>query len=75
MNSEKEMDRLLEVMREISYKCPCGKTVMISKQDRALCPDCGHWVYKTRELEFRYKMKERLFREKRKENGRKKEKL
>lgn len=63
--SEKQMDNLLNVMRDITYICKCGKRVLISKQDRALCSECGHWVYKTPELEFKYKLKENLIKERR----------
>ena len=62
---EKEMDNLLNEMRKITYVCKCGKRVMISKQDRALCSECGHWVYKDKQTEFKYKMKENLIKEKR----------
>lgn len=57
---EKEMDNLLNEMRKITYICKCGKRVMISQQDRALCSECGHWVYKNKALEFKYKMNEFL---------------
>ena len=57
----KKDDRLLDSIRDASYKCKrCNKTVVINKQDRALCPDCGHWVYKTDALEFKYKIKEAM---------------
>ena len=62
---EKEMDNLLNEMRKITHICKCGKRVMISKQDRALCSECGHWVYKDKQTEFKYKMKENLIKEKR----------
>ena len=62
---EKDMDNLLEEMRKITYVCKCGKRVMISQQDRALCGECGHWVYKNKALEFKYKMKENLIKERR----------
>ena len=55
-------------IRMCSYKCSCGKTVVISKQDRALCSECGHWVYKNKTLEFKCKLKEKQFKEKRKKN-------
>jgi rRNA maturation endonuclease Nob1 len=57
----KSDDKLLDSIRNASYKCKrCGRTVVINKQDRALCPDCGHWVYKSDELEFKYKIKEAM---------------
>ena len=62
---EKEMDRILDEMRKASYKCKCGRTVLIANQDRALCENCGHWVYKSKALEFKYKLQENLIKERR----------
>lgn len=39
-------------------RCKCSHTFILSRRDRALCSHCGNWVYKTPQLEFKYKMKE-----------------
>ena len=52
---------VFNALNKMSYKCKkCNRTVVISRQDRALCPNCGHWVYKSDELEFKYKIKEAM---------------
>lgn len=40
--------------------CKCGTKTVIPTADRTICRGCGHWVYRTKEIEFREKMKEKL---------------
>lgn len=61
MKSYKEIEKYAEVMTKTRIKCKCGKTTNITAQrDRVICDDCGHWVYRTPQLEFKYKMKQEL---------------
>lgn len=49
-------------MFEIRHVYKCGHTVYIPEYlDRTLCNFCKHWVYKTPALEFRYKLKEKIY--------------
>jgi len=42
-----------------SVKCSCSHRVTIPPQvDRVICTWCGHWVYRTKELEKEYKKKD-----------------
>lgn len=42
-----------------SVKCSCSHRVAIPPQmDRVICSWCGHWVYRTKELEEEYKKKD-----------------
>jgi hypothetical protein len=36
----------------------------LGNQDRGLCSHCGNWVYKSPELEFKYKLQEKIEKEK-----------
>jgi DNA-directed RNA polymerase subunit RPC12/RpoP len=58
---KKDDSKVFDSLNKMSYKCKkCNRTVVISRQDRALCPDCGHWVYKSDALEFIYKLREEM---------------
>lgn len=43
-------------------KCECGHTITFTntRSDRVLCNWCGKFVYKNKQLEFKYKMKSLL---------------
>lgn len=45
---------------KFKVKCPCGHTITIVNADRTICSHCGHWVYKNKQIEFRYKMQEEI---------------
>lgn len=48
-----------------SYQCKiCGRKEIIRfDKDRRLCSHCGHYIYKSEELERQYKFKENLMKE------------
>lgn len=65
----KEMQLKLNDIQKTSYKCKCGHTVVITYQvDKALCNYCNNLVFKDKRSEFEYRLKENLFRERRKLN-------
>lgn len=72
-----EIELLCEELSKARVYCPnCGHSVVIvNKSNMALCSWCKIMVFKDKQTEFKYRMKENLIKEKRKENGRKKEKL
>lgn len=44
-----------------TYKCKCGHSVVIRpNQDKLLCHWCNKWVFKNREDEFKYRLKEKI---------------
>lgn len=48
-------------MTDNKIECKCGKRTNITTQlDRVICDWCGHWIYRTPQLEFKYKLKERM---------------
>lgn len=54
----KELQRLESEMAKFKVTCKCGtKTIMIDKE-RDTCRGCGHWIYKNKLIEFKYKMEE-----------------
>lgn len=57
-NHQKKLDRVVETNR---YKCKCGHTVVIlPKETKTFCTYCGHYVFKNKKEEFKYRIKERL---------------
>lgn len=59
--SNKSIDRFEEVMSSMKVQCKCGtKTVMTPKTDRCICRGCKNYVYRTKEIEFKYKIKEKM---------------
>ena len=68
--NNKELSRILNDITKSRIKCECGHSVLFpQKADRVICSWCGKYVYKNEQVEFKYKMKEKLYKEKRKKNG------
>lgn len=57
----KEHERMSEEYDKVKYQCKCGHKVVIPKWvDKQLCKWCGNYVFKTKEDEFKYRMKEKI---------------
>ena len=42
-------------------KCKCSHSVLFTGvKDRILCTHCGHYVYKDKKTELKYKLKEKM---------------
>lgn len=55
-----DIKKLEKERTELKVRCECGHTISIIDVDRTICGVCGHWVYRTPELKFKYKLKEQL---------------
>lgn len=42
---------------KVYCKCGCGVVFYNTGRDRLICPNCKHFIYKNKEIEFKYKMK------------------
>lgn len=52
-----------EYMAQIRMYCKCGHSIIMPKYlDKRLCDWCGHWVYRTKEIEFKEKLKSQMVR-------------
>jgi len=64
-----EQDKLAQAQRRMKKFCPyCGKRVhfyAFEKKGKQLCDWCGRYVFKDKETEFNYRMKELLNKQKR----------
>lgn len=59
--SNKDIEKYTEEMHNHKYPCKCGHKVYIAwNKDKALCNWCGSYVFKSKEDEFRYRLKEKL---------------
>jgi uncharacterized paraquat-inducible protein A len=62
----KEMDKKLQSITDNTVYCQnCGHSITMPNADRAICSWCKKWVYRTKEIEFKYKTKEAIIKEKR----------
>ena len=74
MKSYKDIEKLAcERARSklICKHCGCRSNIMPNRQDRVLCNWCNNYVYRTPELEFKYKLKQEM-RKREKEDEQKK---
>ena len=59
--SEKEFERMTDEYDKVKYLCKCGHRVIIpQKCEKRLCNWCGHYVFKTKEDEFKYRIGEKI---------------
>ena len=63
--SYKEDTKKFKDMANFRVKCKCGHTTIMSRAERTACSWCGNWIYRNAQIEFHYKLKEKLIREKR----------
>lgn len=52
--------KLFDKICEYRVKCNCSHTMIIIQNDRVICSYCGKWVYRTPEIEFKYKLREKM---------------
>jgi len=56
MLSIKDTEKRRVILTKNTIYCSCGHSVPIPKWlDRKMCSWCNHWVYRTPELEEKYK--------------------
>ena len=59
--TNKEIQKYADEIIKHKYKCKCGHSVFIPfDKDKALCSWCNQYCFKSKEAEFKYRMKERL---------------
>ena len=57
---EKDKSRI-QMYANNTYKCKCGHSVTIRPvSEKALCRWCGKWVFKNKQDEFKFRMKEKI---------------
>ena len=68
--SLREDQLLYEAKEPYRVKCKCGHTnTIINKNGYHICSWCHNYCFINPQVEFEYRMKEKINKEKRKENG------
>lgn len=62
--SFKQDTKKFKELDKYKVKCKCSHTMIMVVADRTICSHCGNWVYRTPELEFKYKIAEQMKKEK-----------
>lgn len=63
--SYKELILKQDELTKCTYKCKCGHSVVIAnKRGIAECSHCRNLVFKNKKIEFEYRMKQNLIKEK-----------
>lgn len=60
-----DIEKIASAKTDATIKCECGHSIVMSKADRTICSWCGKWVYRTKEIEFKYKLRETINKKKR----------
>lgn len=51
----------MRVMRQVTYRCKCGHSVVIPAfVNKKICHWCGKWVYKSDREEFKEKLRKEI---------------
>ena len=59
--TDKEYKRLTDELEKVTYKCKCGHKEVIPKWlDKKNCSWCGRYIFKSKEDEDKYRIKEIL---------------
>lgn len=51
----KEVEQVAKVLTELKTQCTCGHRVLVM-YDKAICNNCGRYVFKNKQDEFKYKL-------------------
>lgn len=56
-----EFQRQSDEYAKVKVQCKCGhKTVIPFRVDKQICRWCGHYVFRDKKEEFKYRMKEKM---------------
>ena len=56
-----KFNKLNEELDKVKYKCKCGHRVVIPYfMDKNICSWCHRYVFKSKEDEFKFRLKEKL---------------
>lgn len=62
MSFKSDTKRFKEIDK-YKVKCKCSHTMIMITAERMICSYCGNWVYRTPEIEFKYKILEKIKKE------------
>ena len=57
----KEYEKMTDEYDKVKYECRCGHRVVIPKWvDKQICKWCNNYVFKNKEDEFKYRLQEKM---------------
>lgn len=66
---EEDIKKAKVVQADSSYCEKCGHTQRLWGEEKHICKNCGTMVFKNDEVKFKYRLKEKIIRKKREQNG------
>ena len=70
MLSYKEICKLSNERSESRILCPnCGHSMLLGRKDKKICSHCGSYVFKDELTEFHYRLREKMLKEKNKNDS------
>lgn len=59
--TQKNINKIHQEKTDNTYKCKCGHSVVMRPSEtKTLCYWCNKWVFKNKEDEFKYRLKEKM---------------
>ena len=60
--TNKRLEDISRTIQQHKYQCEnCGrKEVIRADMDRKICTHCGHYIYKSQEIKYKYKFMEKI---------------
>ena len=61
-NKDKRYKDVSDTIDKHKYRCEhCGRREVIrADMDRKICTHCGHYIYKSQEIKYKYKFMEKI---------------
>lgn len=62
--NKRYIDKVAKIADKLKYynvKCKCGHTnTMSAKEEKKICNWCGNYVFRNKQAEFEYRLRERI---------------
>ena len=59
--TKKEFDIMTDQLAKVKHTCSCGHRVVVPQRtDKEICSWCGHYVFREKRDEFKYRVKEKM---------------
>ena len=58
--SFEDIKKIASAKTKFALKCKCGHSLVMSNAERTICNWCGSWVYRTPQIEFKYKLMKKI---------------
>lgn len=63
--TDKEYSRMTSELDKVKVRCRCGAKIILPMQvEKGICRRCKHWVFRDKKKEFKYRLQEKIRKEK-----------